>query len=347
MNNELVTVLMPAYNAGKYIRLAIESILRQTYTNFELLIINDGSTDNTESIILSFCDSRIRYVKNSENLKLIATLNKGVDLAKGEYIARMDADDIALPDMISNAIRGFREAPYASVVNQYDYEMNDAGSLYWKRYFFRQLPSEALKYTQIFTTQILHPGIVIRTSVLKKYRYSTKPEALHREDFDLWIRLLTAGHYVHVISSYAVYHRRAVGSITNTRHEKNTVVKDMMKRYLELYNAHLSEKTLKYIIYGDISDVFTITNSYNEILHFFKELKSQYIIRDEIYLDLKEWLYLFHFSKGLQAFKKGIKEILAFIMFGLRHPLWCKYGNVTNSLSRMITRYDRKKLTEI
>ena len=80
----LVTVLMPVYNAQLYLREAIDSILQQTYTDFELLIINDGSTDNSEEIILSYTDSRINYVKNAQNIKLIATLNKGFSLATGK-----------------------------------------------------------------------------------------------------------------------------------------------------------------------------------------------------------------------------------------------------------------------
>src|SRR4051812_25511698 len=96
MSNPVVSVVMAAYNEEKYIRDAIESILSQTYTSFEFIIINDGSTDQTEKIILSYSDPRIRYLKNSENLKLIASLNKGLKVAKGKYIARMDADDISI-----------------------------------------------------------------------------------------------------------------------------------------------------------------------------------------------------------------------------------------------------------
>ena len=104
MSKPLVSVLMAVYNGEKYLLEAIESILNQTYTNFEFLIINDGSTDSTEEIILSYSDQRIRYIKNEQNLKLIASLNKGLDLAKGKYIARMDADDISLPDRLEKQV---------------------------------------------------------------------------------------------------------------------------------------------------------------------------------------------------------------------------------------------------
>src|SRR5215204_4839876 len=98
MNVPAVSVVLPAYNCEKYIAKAIESVLRQTFTDFEFIIINDGSSDRTEEIIRSFSDPRILYQVNKINKGLVYTLNKGIDNAKGRYIARMDGDDIALPE---------------------------------------------------------------------------------------------------------------------------------------------------------------------------------------------------------------------------------------------------------
>ena len=100
MSLPLVTVLMPVFNSEKHLKEAIESVLNQSYTNFIFLIINDGSTDISETIILSYQDERIRYVKNTENIQLIATLNKGIELINTKYNARMDADDIAHQERI-------------------------------------------------------------------------------------------------------------------------------------------------------------------------------------------------------------------------------------------------------
>ena len=90
---------MPAYNAAPYIREAIDSVLAQSYTDLEFLIINDGSTDNTEAIIRSYNDARIK-VFTQENKGVIGALNKGLQLAKGQYIARFDADDICYPNRL-------------------------------------------------------------------------------------------------------------------------------------------------------------------------------------------------------------------------------------------------------
>jgi glycosyltransferase involved in cell wall biosynthesis len=96
MHNPAITVLMPAYNAGKYIHEAISSVLAQSFTNFELLIVNDGSTDDTLAVISSFNDARIRVI-NQTNKGVAAALNNGLQHAQAPYIARFDADDICYP----------------------------------------------------------------------------------------------------------------------------------------------------------------------------------------------------------------------------------------------------------
>lgn len=95
-----ISVLMLVYNGNKFLHEAMESILNKTFSNFGFIIINDWSTDKTEKIILSYSDSRIVYIKNKNNLQIIKSLNKGVNMAKGKYLARMDADYISLPDRL-------------------------------------------------------------------------------------------------------------------------------------------------------------------------------------------------------------------------------------------------------
>src|SRR4030067_2802339 len=99
-----VTVLMSVYNGEKYLEKAINSILNQTFTDFEFLIVNDGSTDGSVKIIESYNDHRIRLVHNEANIGLINSLNKGLDLAQGEYVARMDCDDISLTERLPKKV---------------------------------------------------------------------------------------------------------------------------------------------------------------------------------------------------------------------------------------------------
>ena len=112
MDEPVVSVLMSVYNARPdELRQSIESILNQTYGDFEFIIINDGSTNETEDVILSYKDKRIRYVKNETNLKIIASLNKGLKLCRGKYIARLDADDYSAPLRLEHQVKYMEEHP--------------------------------------------------------------------------------------------------------------------------------------------------------------------------------------------------------------------------------------------
>ena len=104
MTSPLVSVVLSAFNDENFLRSSIESILNQSYEDFEFIIVNDGSTDGSQAIIESYDDNRIKLVRNSENIFLAASLNKGIRLSKGKYIARMDSDDIAHPDRFSKQV---------------------------------------------------------------------------------------------------------------------------------------------------------------------------------------------------------------------------------------------------
>src|SRR5437870_2690752 len=111
MATPAVTVLMPVYNGARFLAGAMESVLGQTFGDFELLAINDGSSDQTAEILASSRDPRVRIVENGRNLDLIASLNKGLDLARGDYVARMDQDDLALPKRLEKQVHFLSASP--------------------------------------------------------------------------------------------------------------------------------------------------------------------------------------------------------------------------------------------
>ena len=117
MSHPKVTLLMSVFNGQSYLKEAIESILNQTFEDFEFLIINDASKDNSLRIIQSFDDSRIKLVHNSDNIGLTKSLNKGIDLAKGEFIARMDCDDISLPERLSMQVSFIDKNPDIGILS--------------------------------------------------------------------------------------------------------------------------------------------------------------------------------------------------------------------------------------
>ena len=190
-----ITVLMPAYNAEKYIGEAISSILNQTFTDFEFLIINDGSTDETEIEIRKYKDDRIKLVNNSNNLGLITALNKGLELAKGKYIARMDADDISLPERL---------------ILQFEFMENNNSVVAcgaWTRMFGGSRPryfnlnknnSEETQAMMFIDPPLSHPTSIIRKSALRENNIQYDTRYLHCEDYKLWFDLSKIGKLANI-----------------------------------------------------------------------------------------------------------------------------------------------------
>jgi glycosyltransferase involved in cell wall biosynthesis len=180
----LVTVLMPVYNAEDFVHGAVQSILDQTYPNLELLIINDGSTDKSAEIIRSYEDSRIQYVENDNNLRLIATLNKGLKLARGKYIARMDADDVAFPDRLQEQVTFMEANPEVGVCGTWYEAFGSKNSIV--RY---PTDHNAIKYMSLYQCPFCHPTIMFRTSVITDNQIEFDSDYPHAEDYELWGRL--------------------------------------------------------------------------------------------------------------------------------------------------------------
>lgn len=211
------TVLMPAYNAAPYLKEAIDSILNQTFTDFEFLIFDDGSTDATADILKQYTDPRIRVFHSAENQGLVRQLNRGIDLARGKYIFRMDADDYSLPERFARQIAFMEDHP----------EIGFSGS--WVKTYGRddslmRCPEthEEVKIGLLSGTTLLHNTIVFRTSVLREHGVYYDEEFLFVEDFDLWVRLtdLTrVGNLPEVLAYYRI-HETNVGEVHNERQEK-------------------------------------------------------------------------------------------------------------------------------
>lgn len=237
MEKELISVILPAYNAERFLKEAIDSILAQTYTNFELIILNDGSTDRTEEIILSYDDPRIRYVKNETNLKLIKTLNKGIELAKGKYIARMDADDVALPDRFAKEVQFLIDNPEIDVVSAFPYNMNMNGEILGKSSYFCVTRSLPCKYVSMFEPPICHPISMLRTETIKRFKYSDEPQNLHIEAYELWNRMFHNGAKGAMIPEYLLYYRDNANSVCHVHNseqweKQRVLLQNSLKSYL-------------------------------------------------------------------------------------------------------------------
>ena len=182
----LVTVLMPVFNGEEFLKEAIESILTQTYINFEFLIINDGSTDDSERIIRSYKDSRIKYIKNEINLRLIETLNKGIQLANGKYIARMDADDVCDSRRLELQVEFLEKNLEYGLVGARGVSI---GGLVEIKYHY---PSEhnSIQFALSLYNPFLHSCITYRKELLEVNKFEYNSRYPHCEDYELWLRMI-------------------------------------------------------------------------------------------------------------------------------------------------------------
>lgn len=186
----LVSVVMPAYNAEQYIASAIESILSQNFKKFELVIIDDRSTDDTYSIAKGYqeSDPRIRLYRNRNNIKIGRTLNKGIKLAKTNLVARMDADDLSMKDRLELQYEYLLRKPNVAIVGGYMEVIDEEG----EKKYLRKYParSEELKSVMFRYSPFAHPTVMYRKDIIQKFNGYTLD--LHPcEDIDLWFKVGT------------------------------------------------------------------------------------------------------------------------------------------------------------
>jgi len=212
MKNKLkISVLLPVYNAELYIEEAVNSILNQSYKNFELIIINDGSTDNSlNKITKLYGDTKNVRIIDQENHGLIFTLNKGIKLAKGELIARMDADDISLPERFAKQVKLFESVPNLGVCGSSTQNFGFNNDV-----VIRSNNDNVLKAQLLISPPFAHPSVIIKKSILLENNIKYNDKYKHCEDFALWNDL--AEHCVFSnITDILLMYRVHENQITNT-----------------------------------------------------------------------------------------------------------------------------------
>jgi len=218
MNSPLISVIMPVYNTAPFLKEAIESILTQTETDFELILINDASTDNSSEVIAQFNDPRIRIINNEKNLGLAVSLNKAIRVATGKYIARMDGDDIALPTRFEEQLKIIKSADRRTVVCSTCLLIDEHGNKIgkWKDDSKYSSPKEIRKQLPN-NNCIVHPSVMVRRDLLSEFFYD--PEQHESEDYDLWLRMASDDvQFMKIIEPF-VLHRIRKHSFTRQRQQ--------------------------------------------------------------------------------------------------------------------------------
>ena len=217
-----VSVVMPVYNCEQYVSLAIESILKQSFTDFEFIIIDDGSTDRSPEIIRQFHDQRINFIGNAMNHGNYPVRNQGMELAKGKYICVMDADDISEPERLKIQFQFMEKNP----------EVGICGT------FIRNIPSniiprfiidcEQLRVAFLYNNYCSHPSLMMRKDCLNRYNLRYNEEYKYSADFDLCSRTL---RYFEIqnIPYVLLQYRRHSGQISYAKYAEQERYADMIR----------------------------------------------------------------------------------------------------------------------
>lgn len=208
-----VSILMPVYKTAAYLKEAVDSMLAQTFEDFELIVLNDCSPDNAEDILDSYSDPRIIRYRGEQNQGLANVLNVGMGLAKGEYIARMDSDDISMPDRLKVQVDYLDSHPEVGLCSC-------GMRLFGTRddVWVRDADMESIKFRALFHSPILHASSMWRKSTFENLRFNQA--YVPAEDYELWTRALVAGckmiNLPQVLYLYRTFPEQATSNVKST-----------------------------------------------------------------------------------------------------------------------------------
>src|SRR6056297_3103776 len=189
--NPKVSVFIPVHNREHYIRVAVNSILAQTFEDFELIMVDDGSSDGTADVLARYSDPRLRVLRNPANLGIPASRNRGLEAARGEYIALLDSDDHAYPERLQRQVRFLDDHPEITQVGSWCSFMDSDGNMLDK--VRRQpLKPEDINAHLLFHCPVINRTVMARTAVLQETAYDT--DFPRCQDYDMHSRLVIAGH---------------------------------------------------------------------------------------------------------------------------------------------------------
>ena len=245
LKQPLVSVIMPAYNAEKYIEKAIMSVVNQTYTNWELIVIDDGSKDSTSEIVEKLVkkDERIAFFANEKNMGVARTRNRGFDLAKGEYVALLDSDDIWQEEKLEKQL-ALVDSTDADIVYTAYGIVDVEGKKYKEDYL---VPSQTDFEKMLGENHIGCSTVMLKKSVTEKYRFN---ENFYHEDYVLWMQLLKDGYKACGLTEVLVQYRFYPGSRAANKFKSAQKRWIIYREYLDLPFVKSVVCLVKYILAG-------------------------------------------------------------------------------------------------
>ena len=282
MKQPAISVLMTAYNTEAYITESIQSILNQSLMCFELIILDDGSTDSTFDIIEEFSDPRIKLFQNEKNCGLTYSRNKCLELAQGTYIAWLDADDLATPDRLEKQFNFMEANPEFAMIGGWVQPIDKSGNAKGKVWKYYAKPEE-IPAELFFHNYFAQSAVMIRKSMLPEIRYL--PDYPPVEDYELWIRIAENGkcwNLQEVVLKYRVYDQ----SITFRESDKHLAAKNLITKnqLSKLCSDPNKADTYQEFITNKISDFTTLKKHASELkeLNIEKKLYRQKIFNAKL-----------------------------------------------------------------
>ncbi|MFZ7129919.1 glycosyltransferase family 2 protein [Avibacterium avium] len=316
---KLVSVLICAYNTEKYIKECLDSVINQTYKNLEIIVVNDGSTDNTASIIedLQLKDERIKIIDNEKNTGFVNSLNKGLEYVTGEYIARTDSDDIVKPHWIETLVNRLEKDPKLIAIGAYLTVLSghNNGSKLSKYYKDQDIWKNPLSHEEIveampFYNPMHNNCMIMRSTIYKKYGLKFDNNYKHAEDYKFWLEVSRIGkleNYPEALVYYRLHQEQTSSKYNeiqmniarkvrkeainyylqdlniNGRLEDKLFFKDINHISDSLYNKKIKSKTLENIMY----DCYFSLDRYNK-----KDILNLIINYKKLNLPLKKFIKL-------------------------------------------------------
>lgn len=310
MEKPLVTVFIPVYNCEDYIAGSLESILNQTYDNLEVLLVDDGSTDNSVDVIKTYKDDRIRLVSNEKNMGIPYTRNVGLREARGKYMVIMDSDDISVPERVETQVNYLEENP----------EIDAAGSFYYRvqNNFRRKIrrkytKPDAVKIYLMFFNPLANPSTAVRKSTVEQYNLQYNLDYFVAQDYEFWIQLSKVGN-ISIIPEFLLEYRTGHESVTKkAKREKldqrkqliNGIHQDILDHYhiplskeeMEVYNEFFSYN------YGTVENIPAL-HRVVEKLRNWNETEND-VFDKKLFSEVMDYAILVGLSnQGMEAWKK-------------------------------------------
>ncbi len=325
MKTPLISVIMPVYNAEKYVAEAIESILSQTFRDFEFLIFNDGSTDKSAEIVQYYAnkDERIIFYNYTKNTGYLKHLNEGIDKAQGKYIARMDADDISLPQRFEKQVEFMESHEDIGVCGTWftTFENHIENTITVMQPFEKD---SDIKIAIFHSCPFGHPTVMAKTEVLKQNKYDIN--FYPAEDYELWSRLIPITKFYNIQENllfYRIHETNITKSKSHTQQDNGVNAQLQQLLQLGLETNMCSKEDIKTLFpLHQFRQQYVQIESVDEVIRIANILQKMYVgnKKQQLYDSQKFTAFLtiaWHNHLSLELFNYNIKLLITYLSFPL------------------------------